>query len=270
MTETPAPLSPPLISPPLISVVIPTRGRPALLGRAIASARAQTGVSFEIVVVDDGDGEGLEVIAGLGSADVRGLSSARQGQVAARRLGVKAAAGALIAFLDDDDWWADADHLAGLVAARGPSPALAYASGAVVVEDATLRVVETMPFVAAATAETLARDNTLIVSAILYDRALHDDLGEFDLSLPHYWDWDWYLRVARAGIPLRPSTGSAARISARHGSVSSDAHIGARRADLDRLALKHGLGHIPLRNHESIARDRLAAAESIVAPDACD
>ncbi|MDR3376849.1 MAG: glycosyltransferase family 2 protein [Ancalomicrobiaceae bacterium] len=253
----------PLVSRPLVSVVIPTRGRPVLLRRAIASARAQAGVAFEIVVVDDGDGEGLDVVAGLAVPGIRAVSSDRQGQVAARRLGVTMAVGSLIAFLDDDDWWADADHLGGLLAAHGPEPALSFASGLVVVEDEDLRPVETMPFVAAATIDTLARDNTLIVSAILYDRALHATLGEFDLDLPHYWDWDWYLRVARAGVPLRASAGSAARVSARQGSVSSDANIAARRADLDRLAAKHGLGHIPLRNHESIARDRLAGADVI-------
>jgi len=135
-------------------------------------------------------------------------------------------------------------------------PALCYASGSVVVEDDTLNAIEEMPFVSFATAETLAKDNTLIVSALLFDRRVIDAHGPFDVSFPYYWDWDWYLRLARAGVPLIASNGAAVRVSARFGSVSSEANIAARRADLDRLSAKHGLGPIPLRNHESIARDR--------------
>jgi len=241
---------------PLITVVVPTVDRPRLLARALASALAQTGVALEILVVDDGTGEGIAVVERLGRADVRAVSSERQGQVPARRIGVRAACGALIAFLDDDDWWAAPDHLARLLAARAGVSGLAYASGAIVVEDDALQPIEEMPFVSHATPQTLERDNTLIVSGLLFDRQLIDRHGEFDVSFPYYWDWDWYLRLARAGVPLVASAGAAVRVSARFGSVSSEANIAARRADLDRLEAKHGIGPIVLRNHESIARDR--------------
>jgi glycosyltransferase involved in cell wall biosynthesis len=240
----------------LITVVIPTVDRPMLLERSLRSAMSQTGVRFEILVVDDGGGAGLDLARSLQRADVRGVSSSRQGQVPARIIGVRDARGSRIAFLDDDDWWAAPDHLARLAAVMPSEPALAYASGAVVVEDDALNGIEDMPFQSHADAETLARDNTLIVSALLFDKALIDAHGEFDVSFPYYWDWDWYLRLARAGVPLVSSGGDAVRVSARFGSVSSEANIAARRADLDRLSAKHGLGHIPLRNHESIARDR--------------
>lgn len=245
----------------LITVVIPTVDRPMLLERALRSAMAQTGVRFEILVVDDGGGAGLEMAQSLQRADVRGASSSRQGQVPARIIGVHDARGSRVAFLDDDDWWASTDHLARLAAVMPSEPALAYASGAVVVEDDALNAIETMPFQSHADAETLARDNTLIVSALLFDKSLIDAHGEFDVSFPYYWDWDWYLTLARAGVPLISSGGDAVRVSARFGSVSSEANIAARRADLDRLSAKHGLGYIPLRNHESIARDRQEGRE---------
>eukprot|EP01037_Dinobryon_pediforme_P037239 gene37239-44605_t len=239
-----------------MSVISTAKGRPRLLARALASAVAEEGAAFEIVVVDDGAGDGLAQAEALADPRVRAVSSGMRGQVPARVLGVATARGDRIAFLDDDDWWAGPDHLARLSAAMTATPALAYASGSVVVEDADMQPIDELPFISAATVETLARDNTLIVSGLLYHRRLHDDLGTFDVGSPYYWDWDWYLRVARAGVPLLNSGGSAVRISARHGSVSSDANIAARRADLDRLQAKHGLEPIPLRNHESIARDR--------------
>jgi glycosyltransferase involved in cell wall biosynthesis len=243
---------------PLITVIVPTVDRPRLLRRALTSALAQTGVDLEILVVDDGGGAGIAEAEVLELPNVRAISSNRQGQVPARQIGVEASRGRWLAFLDDDDWWSDTDHLARLLAVMPDEPALCYASGAVVVENDDLTEVEVMPFVSFATAETLAKDNTLIVSGLLFDRRVVDRHGKFDSSFPYYWDWDWYLRLARAGVPLVASGGSAVRVSARFGSVSSEANIAARRADLDRLSAKHGLGYIPLRNHESIARDRQA------------
>ena len=247
---------------PAITVVIPTHNRPHLLTRAIRSAEAQTGVSFEILVVDDGDGAGLALVAERHQPYLKAISSQRQGQVPARRLGVAAARGRWIAFLDDDDWWEETDHLAQLAAVMPEGPALAYASGEVVVETETGAAIEALPFVSAATPQSLRQNNTLIVSAILFDRDLIAALGPFDETMPFYWDWDFYLRVAASGVPLIGSGGHGVRVSARHGSVSSDANIAARRADLDRLAAKHGLGFIPLRNHESIARDRQSGQDA--------
>jgi glycosyltransferase involved in cell wall biosynthesis len=244
----------------LITVVIPTVDRPKLLARALASALAQENVSLEVLVVDDGHGAGLEAADRSGLRHVRGISSNRQGQVPARRIGVREAKGELIAFLDDDDWWAEPDHLQRLLAVMPQQPALSYASGSIVVEDDEMRAIEEMPFQSHATADTLEKDNTLIVSGLLFDRRLIAMHGEFDVTFPYYWDWDWYLRLARADVPLIASSGSAVRISARYGSVSSEANIAARRADLDRLQAKHGLAPIPLRNHESIARDRQSGA----------
>ena len=245
----------------LITIVIPTVDRPKLLARALQSALAQTCVDFDVLVVDDGSGLGLDLARSFGRPDVRGVSSRRQGQVPARRIGVNEAQGTHVAFLDDDDWWAEPDHLQRLAAAMPVKPALTYASGSVIVEDEDFTVLEEMPFVSLVTPESLERDNTLIVSGLLFDRQLVDLYGEFDTRFPYYWDWDWYIRLARAGVPMIASGGSAVRVSARYGSVSSEANIAARRADLDQLEAKHGLAPIPLRNHESIARDRQAGGD---------
>jgi len=87
-------------------------------------------------------------------------------------------------------------------------------------------------------------------------------LGAFDEGLPYYWDWDWYLRLFAAGVPVVRAQSDAVRISARQETVSAPANEAARQANLDRLCQKHGLTGIVLRNHESIARDQnLAGAE---------
>ena len=112
-----------------------------------------------------------------------------------------------------------------------------------------------LPFAFAADAETLTRDNTILISGVVYRRSLHDELGPFDESLPFYWDWDWYLRVARAGHELThiPRPVVAIRVHARN--MSGESLERQRRANLDEFSTKHGLPPIPLKNHLDIALD---------------
>lgn len=90
-----------------ISVVIPTFRRPKPLREAIASALGQTGVSVEIIVIDDSpEASAQEVVERVGDARVRYLKNpAPTGgkPSAVRNLGWPLAQGAFIHFLDDDD-----------------------------------------------------------------------------------------------------------------------------------------------------------------------
>jgi GT2 family glycosyltransferase len=93
----------------LVSAVIPTRGRPELLLRAVRSALAQTLREIEVVVVIDGEDSATELaLEELSHQDsrVRVLALATcVGGSDARNRGVDAAVGEWIAFLDDDDEW---------------------------------------------------------------------------------------------------------------------------------------------------------------------
>jgi glycosyltransferase involved in cell wall biosynthesis len=93
----------------IVTAVIPTRGRPELLRRAVRSALAQTLREIEVVVVIDGyDPETRLVLRELEQQDrrLRVLSLATGvGGSDARNHGVEAARGEWIAFLDDDDEW---------------------------------------------------------------------------------------------------------------------------------------------------------------------
>ena len=96
-----------------VSVVIPTYARPVLLQRAIDSALAQTYNNVEVIVVDDnnpgtvGRSETEKVLRGYFN-DKRVLyirHDKNMNGAAARNTGIKASSGALISFLDDDDYY---------------------------------------------------------------------------------------------------------------------------------------------------------------------
>ena len=102
------PLVQPRIAPaPLVSVVIPTRNRSQLLQRAIESVLRQTYDYLEILVIDDASDDDTErVIAAFGDTRIRYMRhTGGGGAAAARNVGIRAATGSVIGFLDDDDEW---------------------------------------------------------------------------------------------------------------------------------------------------------------------
>ncbi len=94
----------------IVSVVIPTLNRPQPLRRAIASALAQlvpADVTIEVIVIDNSaDGNAQQGVAGIVAPAGRQLtwiSEPNPGVANARNSGARAAAGAWVAFLDDDE-----------------------------------------------------------------------------------------------------------------------------------------------------------------------
>jgi glycosyltransferase involved in cell wall biosynthesis len=93
------------IGGPDVSVVLATYDRRAVLPRAIASVLAQENAQFELIIVDDASRDGTrDYLATLSDPRVRViLAEHNGGPSAARNLGVAAARGEIVAFLDSDD-----------------------------------------------------------------------------------------------------------------------------------------------------------------------
>lgn len=92
---------------PLVSAVIPTRNRPQMLLRALASVLGQTVADLEAVVVVDGpDPATMDALAGVADRRLRVIQNPESlGGSEARNVGVREARGGWIGFLDDDDEW---------------------------------------------------------------------------------------------------------------------------------------------------------------------
>lgn len=107
---------------PAVTVMTPTRARPASLERALRSVFAQIGVTgLELVVVDnDPTASARQTVEGLKAVSPWPLiyvHEPRPGVANARNAGTAAASAPLIAFIDDDEE-AEPDWLARLLAAR--------------------------------------------------------------------------------------------------------------------------------------------------------
>ncbi|MGH9512151.1 MAG: glycosyltransferase [Terriglobales bacterium] len=100
---------------PTISIIVPARNEEASLGRCIASLVAQTGVSFEIIVVNDGStdrtGEIAESFASVNVINAPSLPDGWTGKNNAVFAGANEARGAWLLFTD-----ADTEHNSGSLA----------------------------------------------------------------------------------------------------------------------------------------------------------
>lgn len=188
---------------PTVSVIIPTRDRPGLLLAAVQSVLEQRLPPAELLVVDDGASgaarRALHTLTVPAALPLRLLPGPGSGPAAARNVGLSAAAGDLIAFLDDDDLWLP-DRLASQVEWFARLPRLGLLGGNYVIGEQGLA-----PRLAPAkrpsrprpvSRRALLRANRLATSTVLARRACFDECGRFDEGLPLAQDWDMWLRIA--------------------------------------------------------------------------
>jgi glycosyltransferase involved in cell wall biosynthesis len=210
---------------PRVSVVVSHFDRRRCLRQALESVAAQTWRDFELIVVSDAGPEtsrtGVEAFAAAhaGAFETRFVRRETNGGVAAtRNTGGGAAAGELIAWLDDDDRWRPG-HLAALVRSLGRSPGAALAYGDAEVwrmipaeggtgraadgdlDPTAWRIAGRRPLAVPFDQEHLRRDDFIVPGGMLHRRSLLREVGPFDETLFVSDDWDWLLRLLAARGP---------------------------------------------------------------------
>lgn len=93
-----------------VSVIVPAYRSASTIGRALSSVAAQTVKPLEVIVVDDGSDDDTFQTAEacrplMTGVDFKVLRQENKGAGAARNLGIRAASGDWLAFLDADDEW---------------------------------------------------------------------------------------------------------------------------------------------------------------------
>jgi glycosyltransferase involved in cell wall biosynthesis len=184
-----------------VSVIVPTCDRPALLRQALASIRALEGadLTFEILVGDNGSAsETRAVVEEFGAVY---LKAATRGPSAARNVGLRAATGDYIAFLDDDDVWLS-ENVRPHIACLESSPSLDAVICQFVYTDPNLVPIgppcpESIPRGANQLLKKMLSGFFPQIGTVLARTAVRDTIGEFDESLIGGEDLDWLLRIAR-------------------------------------------------------------------------
>ena len=89
---------------PLISVIVCTIGRSEMVMRCLRSLAANEYAAYEILVVDQEAGSGLEaaIAAEFPSARIRYFQLAKDGLSPARNFAIRQSTGEILAFIDDD------------------------------------------------------------------------------------------------------------------------------------------------------------------------
>ncbi|HEY2553228.1 MAG TPA: glycosyltransferase [Streptosporangiaceae bacterium] len=228
---------------PLVSVIVPTRGRPELVRASIAGVNAQDYQGeIEIIVVHDQeppDQRLTSLAAARRSVSVLANSRAA-GLAGARNTGVAAAAGELIAGCDDDDVW-HPDKLRLQVAMLRADPGLLAVGSGLRLCLPGGRSVDWPARAETVSYRTLLRSRVkeLHSSTLVMRREAFALAGSYDEDLPGGFgeDYDWVLRLARAGR-VGAVTAPLADVRKDDGSWYADRTLGTV-AGLEYLLAKH-------------------------------
>jgi glycosyltransferase involved in cell wall biosynthesis len=188
---------------PRVTVVVPAFQSEARISSTLHRLQRQTFADFEVIVVNDGSTDRTSAavrhameadprIRLIEQTDNRGIATARN-------VGIEAARGELIAFLDDDDLWLSRKlelQVTRFDSARDAAVISCYSA----LVDPTGRLLgwrfggETEGDVYE---EMLEWDMVSGGSVALVARSALEDVGGFDPSLPDRADWDLWVRLAR-------------------------------------------------------------------------
>jgi len=190
-----------------VTVVVPTRDRPAALVRCLSALAQQRALELEILVVDDASADGAAVAAAVARAApaARLVRGPGRGPAAARNLGVRAARGKIVCFTDDDcvpdpDWARQlVAACAGGAAAAGTTLADPFAGASAVAAQLLTNVLQHASLDAAGATLGFAPSCNIacpleLARRLPFDESFRHAAGE---------DRDWCARLARAGVSLR-------------------------------------------------------------------
>lgn len=180
---------------PLVSVIIRSMDRPTLMD-ALDSLALQTYSNIEVVLVNARGADHRTVEECCGRFPIRMIGNgAPISRSRAANMGLEAAHGEYLMFLDDDDWF-DADHIQKLTAAirQHPEFKVAY-TGVKCVDERKNPLAKT--FEAPFDAGQMVAANFIPIHAALFSRDLLALDCRLDESLDLYEDWDFWIQLSR-------------------------------------------------------------------------
>ncbi len=209
----PAPIHP----SPKVSIIMPAYNTAHLIERALESVFAQSFRDFEMVIVNDGSPDTVELEKVLAPYQDKIVYIKQQNKRAAgaRNTGIRQAKGEFLAFLDSDDTWTP-DHLESQMGQfeLDPTLGLVYSNGILEVPGSARNFMEICPSTGPATFDALVVERCQIpVSTVVARKRALEKAGLFDETLARCDDYDMWLRTAFWGAKIGYSKKVQARFS---------------------------------------------------------
>lgn len=188
---------------PLVSVIMPTYNRRHLIEPGIKSVLDQTYQNYELLVIDDAstDGTAHWITQHYPQVQLKCLMQ-NVGAAGARNVGIQAAQGELIAFLDSDDYW-DGIYLESMVQAlqENPQASFVFSNHRNIFPDGS-----TKQYVYRASTKyrdlihrSLADTFIYNMSAVVVRKCALDACGLLDVRLNSCHDRELYIRLLQEG-----------------------------------------------------------------------
>lgn len=188
----------------MFSIVIPTYNHAHLLPRCIESIINQTYTDWELIIVNNASTDNtIQVIESYHHPKVSYINfNNDQGIAASRNVGIKAAKGDFVCFLDSDDWWKP--NKLEVCSAYTATHDLIYHNLEVVSADGKAlrkqlysRQIPTDNFLA----DMFINGNPIKNSSVMLSKNIIEKIGylDEDMGLMAVEDFDYWLRALQAG-----------------------------------------------------------------------
>jgi glycosyltransferase involved in cell wall biosynthesis len=220
---------------------VPAFNSERYLAEALDSILKQTYRPIEVIVADDGSADGTPKLVASYGDTLRCVTQVTAGPAATRNLGLHAATGSFVAFLDADDLW-HPEKLARQFARFQAKPALEYCVTHVQMFWADEIAGEAEHYKDHPRAHPLPGYAT---TTLLARRRTFDRVGDFDTTLWFGDATDWFMRAAEQNLAMEllPDVLTyhrmhTANLTRRHSEESKAEFLRIVKASLDRRRIQ--------------------------------
>jgi glycosyltransferase involved in cell wall biosynthesis len=254
-----------------VSVIVPAYNAAPFIAQTIESVLNQTFRDFEVIVVNDGSPDTVDLERELAPyiQRITYLTQSNGGPSSARNLGIRTSRGEYVAFLDSDDFWMPEFLERQLqILKADPRIDLLYSNGVVIgdVAYAGRELMSMAPSDGPITFErVVSAECTVLTSCVVVRRQTVVDAGLFDERFRRSEDFHLWSRLAFRGARFACHRGVLVQHRRREGSLSDD-RLAMAAAAID--ALQDLEATLPLDARQKLrVREHMARCRAYIAFD---
>jgi len=191
---------PAYMNKPLVSIITPLLNQGRYIEETILSVLNQTYDNIEYLIMDGGSTDNTSEIVSKYARDqrIKWFSEADEGQYDAINKGFRKAKGSILAYINADDLYLPGTVLNVVECLRDTND-IDIVYGRYVYIDEKKNVLPFRPIVMNFDIKWLMRYDFINPSATFIRASVIKEGFYIDSSISHFGDWDWFLRMAKAG-----------------------------------------------------------------------